>query len=134
MSAPVERIREGTVDVVIVRSGWQPGETSFVTEAEASLQVGHVVYPAGGEVRPHEHVPQARSLTDTAEVVVVLRGACVLDLYDAGALVASRPLEAGDTAVLLRGGHGFRMQADTELLEVKQGPYTGVDEKRHFEP
>ena len=30
------------------------------------------------------------------------------------------------------GGHGFCMLEDTVLLEIKQGPYTGLEEKEHF--
>jgi hypothetical protein len=33
---------------------------------------------------------------------------------------------------MVGGGHGFHMLEDTVLLEVKQGPYTGIDEKEHF--
>jgi hypothetical protein len=38
----------------------------------------------------------------------------------------------GDVVVLLDGGHGFRMLEDTVLLEIKQGPYSGLGEKEQF--
>lgn len=47
--------------------------------------------------------------------------------------VAKRILEAGDVLVLVSGGHGFRMLGETILLEIKQGPYTGLVEKRRFD-
>jgi hypothetical protein len=47
-------------------------------------------------------------------------------------LVASRELRSGDITLMVGGGHGFRMQEDTVFLEVKQGPYTGIDEKECF--
>jgi hypothetical protein len=31
--------------------------------------------------------------------------------------------------LMVDGGHGFRMIDDTVIVEVNQGPYTGVDEK-----
>ena len=34
--------------------------------------------------------------------------------------------------LMISGGHGFRMLEDTVLFEVKQGPYTGLDEKKWF--
>jgi hypothetical protein len=34
--------------------------------------------------------------------------------------------------IMVGGGHGFRMTEDTVLLEVKQGPYPGVQEKERF--
>jgi hypothetical protein len=41
-------------------------------------------------------------------------------------------LEQGDLILLAGGGHGFRCLEDTVLMEIKQGPYTGLVEKEHF--
>jgi hypothetical protein len=41
-------------------------------------------------------------------------------------------LETGDIILLVAGGHGFRCLEDTVLLEIKQGPYTGLVEKEAF--
>jgi hypothetical protein len=46
--------------------------------------------------------------------------------------VATRELRDGDIMLMVGGGHGFRMIDDTILIEVKQGPYTGIDEKERF--
>jgi hypothetical protein len=47
-------------------------------------------------------------------------------------LVAPRELNVGDVMLMVGGGHGFRMLEDTVLLEIKQGPYTGENEKERF--
>jgi hypothetical protein len=47
-------------------------------------------------------------------------------------LVRSELLRAGDLIVFLAGGHGFRLLEDCVMLEIKQGPYSGVDEKTRF--
>lgn len=61
------------------------------------------------------------------------KGRCLIDIYnDDHALVATRELQAGDVMLMVGGGHGFRMLEDTVFLEVKQGPYTGLDEKERF--
>ena len=44
----------------------------------------------------------------------------------------SRILVAGDVVLLARGGHGFEMLEDSELIEVKQGPYAGDKDKTRF--
>jgi hypothetical protein len=46
--------------------------------------------------------------------------------------VDSREIKEGDIILMVNGGHGFRMIEDTVFLEVKQGPYTGIDEKERF--
>ena len=34
--------------------------------------------------------------------------------------------------LILSGGHGFRMHADTVLLEIKQGPF--IEQEKDFWP
>jgi len=64
---------------------------------------------------------------------VVQRGRCLMDIYNDGReLVATRELQAGDVMLIVGGGHGFRMLEDTVFLEIKQGPYTGLEEKERF--
>jgi hypothetical protein len=41
-------------------------------------------------------------------------------------------LTAGDTILLAAGGHGFEMLEDTEIIEVKQGPYAEYKDKTRF--
>ena len=121
---------EGTVLAIVIRRGYSPGMTTFPTPSSYTQQLGFIVYPAGGAVAPHVHRPVHREISGTAEVIVVRSGRCVVDLYsEKCVLAASRELEMGDVIVLVGGGHGFRMLEDTILMEVKQGPYTGVDEK-----
>jgi len=45
----------------------------------------------------------------------------------------NRILETGDVILLVSGGHEFFMLEDTEMIEVKQGPYAGEDDKERFE-
>ena len=117
----------------IIRAEIDPKKTTFLTPSELKQQVGFVVYPAGGEVKRHVHRALERHIVGTSEVIVVRKGRCQLDVYnDARELVASRELYPGDIMLMTGGGHGFRMHEDTVLLEVKQGPYTGIDEKEHF--
>jgi hypothetical protein len=117
----------------IIRAGLRPDETLFLTPPEFFLQVGFVGRPAGGEVIRHVHRPIERHLTTTAEVLMVMKGHCAMDVYnDARELVATRDLRQGDVLLFLGGGHGFRMIEPTVFLEIKQGPYTGIDEKERF--
>ena len=44
----------------------------------------------------------------------------------------SRVLNKGDVVLLSGGGHGFYMLKDSEIIEVKQGPYAGDEDKTRF--
>lgn len=129
-----ERIPEqGPLLALLLSGSGDPGETTFPTPPELNLQVGFVVYPGGGEIQRHSHRPLERHVVGTPEVLVVRSGRCEIDLYDhERKLVATRELRAGDVILIAGGGHGFRMLEDTVLLEVKQGPYSGLDEKERF--
>jgi len=130
----VERIMWGDVPLAyIIRGDLMPSRTTFLTPPQFKQQVGFVVYPAGGEIQRHVHRPLSRHLIGTSEVLIVRRGRCEIDIYnDDRQLVATRELREGDVMLMVGGGHGFHMLEDTVFLEVKQGPYTGQDEKERF--
>lgn len=129
----VEIARHGTTYALIIRAGARPDATTFVTPSTANLQVGFIVYPAGGEVARHEHRSLERTILGMNEVLVVQQGACDVDIYDLERrLIGTYGLNEGDILIFMAGGHGFRMRKDTVLLEVKQGPYIAEDEKELF--
>jgi uncharacterized protein with PhoU and TrkA domain len=130
----VEKIMWGEVPLAyIIRGDLMPSRTTFLTPPQFKQQVGFVVYPAGGEIQRHVHRPLSRHLIGTSEVLIVRRGRCEIDIYnDDRELVATRELREGDVMLMVGGGHGFHMLEDTVFLEVKQGPYTGQDEKERF--
>ncbi len=66
-------------------------------------------------------------------MLVVRKGHCEIDIYDdEQILVETLEMTTGDVMVMVSGGHGFRIVEDTVLLEIKQGPYIGIDEKKRF--
>jgi hypothetical protein len=131
---PAERILDGDTPLAyIIRASFKPAATTFVTPPEFKQQVGFVVYPRDGEIARHVHLPLERRLVGTSEVLVVREGRCLIDIYnDRRALVTTRELAEGDVLIMVSGGHGFRMLEDTVFLEIKQGPYIGMDEKERF--
>jgi quercetin dioxygenase-like cupin family protein len=124
---------DGVVLAYIARYADLPKQTTFLTPDDCNLQVGHVVYPAGGEISRHMHLPVERHLVGTTEVLLVQRGRCEVDVFGPQRqLVTTRELVAGDLLIAVGGGHGFRVLEDTVLLEIKQGPYPGGAEKERF--
>jgi len=130
----IERICWGeTCLAYIIRASYLPDETTFLTPPEYKQQIGYIVYPAGSSIQRHLHRSLKRNIEGTSEVLVVKQGRCEIDIFNMDQeLVATRELYEGDIMLLIDGGHGFRMREDTILLEVKQGPYLGLDEKERF--
>jgi len=131
---PIEHITwNGKPLAYIIRAEMNPEKTTFLTPPEFNLQVGFVVYPERGVIARHIHLPLQRHIEGTSELLVVKKGRCQIDIYNNNReLVATRGLQEGDIILIVGGGHGFQMLEDTVLLEVKQGPYTGMDEKERF--
>lgn len=113
-------------------SGNVPNETMFITPNESQQQSGYIVYPKDSIIQRHYHKPVERHLFTTTEVLLVLKGSCIVDFYHDYSHVFSRQLYQGNVLVIVNGGHGFRVIDDLVLFEVKQGPFTGINEKVKF--
>jgi mannose-6-phosphate isomerase-like protein (cupin superfamily) len=90
-------------------------------------------HPAGKVIDPHVHNPVSRNVHYTQEVLLIKRGKLRVDFYDdAQTYLESRVLEEGDVILLATGGHGFEVLEEVEMIEVKQGPYAGDQDKTRF--
>lgn len=117
----------------IIRAEFMPEKTTFVTPDSYYQQAGCVVYPAGGEVKRHLHLPLQRHLVGTPETLIIRKGCAEVALYSMDkAYLTTVVLKPGDIILLVSGGHGVRFREDTVLCEIKQGPYTGLREKEIF--
>jgi hypothetical protein len=132
----IERIYEGGVELaIILRAQYEHDGISFLTPAGYSQQLGYMRRPAGHCIPPHIHNSVPRAVTFTREVLFVKSGKVRVDFYnDRCEYVESRVLRVGDVVLLAAGGHGFQMLETSELIEVKQGPYGGDEDKTRFEP
>ena len=130
----VEIIKDGDLILsMIIRASVTPEKTTFITPDEFYQQAGFIVYEKGGYIKAHIHLPIERYLNGTPETLFVRKGKLLASIYNAkheckGEFV----LNTGDVIMLVNGGHGFTVLEDTILLEIKQGPYTGLVEKEHF--
>jgi len=108
----------------------KPG-VHFLTPPELTMQLGVMRHGAGYEVPLHRHVEQKRTFHATREVLFVRRGQIFVEVWDdeAEECIALRNLFTGDVIMFLRGSHRISWVRDTELVEVKSGPYLGEDDK-----
>ncbi len=117
----------------IIRADFLPSKTTFVTPDSYYQQAGYVVYPQGGEVKRHIHLPLQRHLVGTPETLIIRKGCAEVSLYSMDKQYLSTVvLEEGDVILLVSGGHGIKFREDTVICEIKQGPFTGLKEKELF--
>ena len=125
----------GQILAIILHSKYRADGIKFLTPNNFSQQLGYMNRPAGYVIPPHIHNSVLREVEYTKEVLFIKSGRLRVDFYsDVQVYLESTILETGDVVLLAYGGHGFEMLEPSEIIEVKQGPYTGDEDKTRFEP
>ena len=118
---------------IIISHRFNESGIHFFTPNELSQQLAYMHHPTGKVIQPHVHNPVIREVTYTQEVLFIKSGKLRVDFYnDQQEYLDSRILEAGDVILLVTGGHGFEVLEEIEMIEVKQGPYVGEQDKTRF--
>ena len=110
----------------------EPG-LHFLTEGSESLQMGLFNHSKDHVISRHWHPSFKRTLENTSEVLYIAKGLVQVDIFNSDlSLNATLKLGANSTIALFSGGHGFKMLEPAIILEVKQGPYAGKNDKILF--
>ena len=122
---------EGKLFALISRCGCEQNGVNFVTSQDNPLQLGILKHQQGVRLEPHIHRNTPRIINEVQEVLHIEYGELETEFYDeAGNKLGSVILNTGDTILLISGGHGFNILKDCKIVEVKQGPYSGVREDK----
>lgn len=133
----IELIRDNDIILaIIVPNDHHENGLNFITPENFSQQLAYMHHPVGKIIQPHIHQALKREVNYTQEVLVIKRGKLRVDFYSPDQVyLISRILSAGDTILLASAGHGFEILEEIEMIEIKQGPYSGADtDKIRFEP
>lgn len=120
---------------IIIRRNFEKNGIEFFTPDDFSQQLAYMKRPKDYVIPPHVHNPVLREVRLTQEVLFIKSGKVRVDFYDDDKnYLESTIVESGDVILLAHGGHGFEMLEESEIIEVKQGPYAGEMDKVRFEP
>ena len=126
-------IAGGLLCAIIVRAEYREPGVHFLTSEQLPQQLAFMRHPRGKMIEPHVHNPVPREVKFTQEVLLIRKGRLQVDFYDADQrYLESRVLGPNDLVLLIRGGHGFEVLEEVEMIEVKQGPYVGEQDKTRF--
>ena len=118
---------------MIIRNDYHCEGVDFITPGDYSQQVAYMHHPTGKGIDAHVHNLVPRNVVMTQEVLFIKKGILRVDFYDDYEdYLESRDLYAGDIILLVSGGHGFHVIEEVEMIEVKQGPYSGDQDKKRF--
>lgn len=106
----------------------------FITEDEDILQLGAMSRPKDYKIIPHKHNKVKRESLGTNEVLFLKFGKVKVNFYDKQDIfLESYVMKPGEWVILKDDGHGFEMLEKSFLIEVKNGPYVGIDDKVRFD-
>jgi hypothetical protein len=133
MENPEKIIFNNKLLAIIIYASFQTDGITFFTTDEFSQQLGYMKRPKGYVIIPHRHNIVKREVQLTQEVLFIKSGIVRVDFYcDKESYLLSKILNKGDVILLATGGHGFEIIDDAEIIEVKQGPYVGDQDKIRF--
>jgi hypothetical protein len=126
-------IFENELFAIVLRNDFNEDGVTFFTENHLSQQLAFMKHKKGKTIQPHIHKPLKRIVEYTQEVLYIKKGILRVDFYNSKTdYIKSIELFKGDTILLIKGGHGFEIIEDVEMLEVKQGPFAGDNDKIRF--
>ena len=133
-TAAIENIVHGLEPIaLIIKAEFDEPGINFFTPQNFSQQVAFMRRPKGHKIAPHIHNLISRQIFYTQELLVIRSGRVKVNLYSSSKeFIGTRILEVGDIILLCGGGHSFEMLEESSLIEVKQGPYAGKEDKVIF--
>ena len=124
---------KGKTLAIIIKNNYSKDGVEFFTPNEFSQQLAYMKHPKGKRIDAHTHNIVPREVSYTKEVLVIRKGKLRVDFYeDDQSYIESHIVEQGDIILLAFGGHGFECLEEVEMIEIKQGPYLGEQDKIRF--
>ena len=127
----IEKVEwQGKTLALILRARFDKEGVNFVTAEDNPIQLGILKHHQGVKIKPHIHRASTKVIDSVQEVLHIEYGKVEVDFYDDGEKIKTTILNMGDTILLISGGHGFDMLEDSKIIEVKQGPYGGMEQDK----
>ncbi len=85
-------------------------------------------------VNLHEHLHNNRTIWDTQEVIIVKSGMLEVEIYEnlnSDDFLHKFKLLPGDLVHLISGAHKINFLLESQIIEIKQGPYLELNDKKY---
>jgi len=129
----IEKIKSGDkLLALLIRRDYGKEGVNFVTGEDDAFQIGVLLHPAGHKIKAHAHKRVTKKNADNLEFLYIIEGKVEVSFFDGSILVKKTVIDEGDSLLQLSGGHGFKVLEKTKMIEVKQGPYCGVENEKEY--
>lgn len=116
---------------IIIRSKFSSKKTNFFTPKDNEFQIGAICYDKNNIAKKHSHKKRNSVIKSTSEVLFIKEGKLRALIYNKSCtkLIYNKILKSGDIIFLNECGHSFKFLKKTIMIEIKQGPYLGINDK-----
>ena len=102
----------------------------FFTANNLNMQIGLMGHTKNHIIKPHFHINRKKIVKQMSEFLIIFSGQLKVYFYNKKKLRdKSLILNKKDMILLISGGHGFKVLKKLEMLEIKQGPFIGKNDK-----
>ncbi len=105
---------------------------NFATDDHSLLQLGFLKHKKKHKIDSHIHIKRKRKINYLSECLIIKKGILKIKFFDEKKkdIKKDKILKKDDIILLFKGGHGFDILKDVEIIEVKQGPYSKYKDKK----
>lgn len=121
-----------SIMALLIKSNHEGKGIDFLTDDSSYQQVAYMGHPTGHSIIPHYHNKIERTVDYTCETLIIRKGILEVVLYENQIEKYRFNMSAGDVITLFSGGHGFNVIENVEMIEIKQGPFMGPEDKTRF--
>ena len=127
--------QDGIILAIIAKIDEIKDNLKFFSTEDFSLQVGIHNKEKGFCIGAHEHIPFPKLENyQSQEAFYIKKGKVEVGIYHQNKKIISKILSEGEF-IILNTGHDLKFLEDTQLFEIKQGPYRGKDgDKKDISP
>jgi len=94
------------------------------TKGSEPLQLVTLKHPKGKYLLAHTHEPKKRRTDKMQECLIVKKGKIKIDLYGPDKKMFKKIImKTGDLLLLVDGGYGIHILDNSEMIELKNGPF-----------
>lgn len=122
---------EEKIYAIVIRADKINDGVKFYTPNYFSQQLGTIIYPKNYKIKKHKHKRNLRKVFHTQETLIILEGKIRVSIYiKKNQLFKRKILKKNDIILLAFGWHEFDFLEKSKIIEVKQGPYIGIKDKK----
>ena len=119
---------------IVFKKKLQVKELEFFTDNESPFQIGAHNRKKGVKLIPHvHHLKKPIIINSLQEWLLVTKGKILVTLYtEKGEIIQKITLKSGDSILLVEDGHGVDFLEDSQIFEIKQGPFLSSHHSKIF--